>query len=189
MAGDDAQPGPWPADEVPPEIAGARETVIEAFEATAALYGVKRSCGRIYGLLYFADEPLSLDELAEQSGYAKSTVSTVASTLERYYLVHRRSRPGAGKRVFYEAQRDWWYALEQLFAREGAREVATMRRAIETAETALDKHDGQLPPGERERFEELSAFYDGVETLVEVAERHSIEELLAAVAALEDESA
>ena len=47
----------------------ARERVIESLEQSAEVYGLSRSSGRIYGVLYFADGPLSIPELVERTGY------------------------------------------------------------------------------------------------------------------------
>ncbi|MFC7057780.1 GbsR/MarR family transcriptional regulator [Halovenus salina] len=120
------------------EVERAREEVIEAMATTAEMYGTKRSLGRLYGILYFADGPLSLDDLAERSDYAKSTVSSAMSTLERYYLVKRRSLPGEGKRAFFEAEREWWDVMKRLLETEGQREIVTMNRALDTAQQRLE---------------------------------------------------
>jgi DNA-binding transcriptional regulator GbsR (MarR family) len=104
------------ADDSAGTVAGdaevARETVIDAIERSAEVWGMKRSYGRLYGILYFALEPLSLDTLTERSGYAKSTVSSAMKTLERYHLIHRQSIPGEGKKAYFEAEMDFWYVLQ-----------------------------------------------------------------------------
>lgn len=165
----------------------AREEVIEAFATTAEMYGTRPSYGRLYGVLYFAREPLSLDELAERSGYAKSTVSTAMSTLERYYLVKRRSLRGEGKRAFFEAERDWWYALEQVLEQEGSREIETMTRALDSAEKRLEESDSDRSGADLERVRDLQQFYRQAAFLVEVFSSRSVEQLLAMIAFLDDE--
>ncbi|WP_423746585.1 hypothetical protein V5735_20210 [Haladaptatus sp. SPP-AMP-3] len=67
-------------------IEDAREEVVEAMAQSADIYGLKRSYGRLYGILFFADEPLSLDELVDESEYAKSTVSTAMQKMNRLHL-------------------------------------------------------------------------------------------------------
>lgn len=116
----------------------ARERVIDAFERSAEIYGLNRSYGRLYGILYFAHEPLSLDELADESGFAKSTVSTGMKELERFHMVHRRSVSGEGKKAFFEPERDFWHILKQFLDREVRREIDTMARALDDAEAALE---------------------------------------------------
>ncbi|PHQ46077.1 transcriptional regulator, partial [Halorubrum sp. C3] len=77
----------------------ARERVIESMEQSAEVYGLSRSAGRIYGVLYFSEEPLSIPELVDETGYAKSTISNVTRTLTRIGMIHRRSSEGGGRRV------------------------------------------------------------------------------------------
>ncbi|MFB6176837.1 MAG: GbsR/MarR family transcriptional regulator, partial [Halobaculum sp.] len=99
-------------------VAEAREKIVEAMERSAEIYGLNRSYGRLYGLLFFADEPVSLDELVAESGYAKSTVSTAMKDMERLHLVYRRSIPGEGKKAFFEAERDFWTVFQEFLRRE-----------------------------------------------------------------------
>lgn len=124
----------------------ARERVIEAFERSAEIYGLSRSYGQLYGLLYFADGPASLDQLVEASGYAKSTVSTTLKDMERLHLVYRRSVPGEGKRAFYEAERDFWTVVREFLRREVRREIDTMGRALADAEETLETAAEASPP-------------------------------------------
>jgi DNA-binding transcriptional regulator GbsR (MarR family) len=152
--------------ETPAVVEDAREEVIAAFERSAEVYGLNRSYGRLYGILYFEDEPVSLDELADRSGYAKSTVSTVMRKMERLHFAHRRSVPGEGKRVFFEAERDFWYIVQRLVEQEGMREIEIMQRALTSA--IEDLEDAEDPAAERdlERVRSLKATYDRWESLV-----------------------
>lgn len=106
-------------------------------ERSAEIWGLNRSYGRLYGILFFADEPISLDAVVERSGYAKSTVSTAMKKMQRMHLVHRRSIPGEGKKAFYEAERDFWTVLQEFLRREVRREIDTMSRSLDKAEEHL----------------------------------------------------
>lgn len=167
------------------DVMAARQEVIDAMATTAEVYGAKRSYGQLYGILYFAQEPLSLDELAERSGYAKSTVSTAMSALERYYLVYRRSLPGEGKRAFFEAERDWWTVIEQVLETEGQREIATMTRALDVAENHLEGSEQAQADADLERVQELQQYYEQIEQLVDLLSEVSSEQLLSLVELLD----
>lgn len=170
------------------DVDEAREAVIEAIAATFELYGLQRSNGWLYGILYFAEGPLSLDELVERSGYAKSTVSTAMTTLERYYMVRRRSIPGEGKRVFFEAERDWWRVVDEFVQTEGRRELSTMTRALDTAEQRLEESDGERAETDLERVRQLKQFYRQTERLVDVLSNYSPEELITALELLDEQA-
>jgi DNA-binding transcriptional regulator GbsR (MarR family) len=163
------------------DIEAAREEVIEAMARSAEVYGAKRSYGRLFGILYFADDPLSLDELVEESGYAKSTVSTAMSTLERFHLVQRRSVPGEGKRAFFEAEEDFWYIFQQFLDQQVRREIEMMSRALETAEATLEAADDEQSQADLERVRELHQVYDRSERMVDVVTSERLDRLASLV--------
>ncbi len=165
-SGDDADP-----------VAAAREEVIEALERSAEVYGLNRSYGRLYGILFFENAPVSLDELVEESGYAKSTVSTAMKTMERLHLVHRRSLPGEGKKAFYEAETDFWHVVQEFLRREVQREIDLMSRALESAETKLEDADSERAEEDLERIRSLKKTYDRSQTLVNLLTGRSIDRL------------
>ncbi|SFH38209.1 DNA-binding transcriptional regulator GbsR, MarR family [Halorubrum aquaticum] len=156
----------------------ARERVIESMERSAEVYGLTRSAGRLYGVLYFADGPLSIPELVEETGYAKSTVSNVTRTLTRVGLVRRRSSEGGGRRVRFAAERDVWFVLQDVLRQYGQREVETTLRAIRRAESELPDDDSlDAVVHDRERVEDLRETYEDVAEVVRLASEYSASEL------------
>jgi len=159
-----------------------REEVIESMERSAEVYGLSRSAGRVYGALYFAADPLSIPELVEETGYAKSTISNVTRKLTRIGLIRRRSSGGGGRRVQFEPETDPWFVVQDVFQQYVAREMATTRRTLDRATDRLDDEDET-----HDRIEELAETYDGFERLLELAMEHSIDDLIAAIEAYEEE--
>ncbi len=156
----------------------AREEVIDAMERAAEIYGVSRSYGRLYGILYFAEEPVSLDALAEESGFAKSTVSSTTRELQRLHLVRRRSVPGEGKRAFYEAERDFWAVCQDLLDRQARREIDTMLRSLETAAERLEAADGDQAERDLQKVRDLQRTYRLGRRLVSALTGSSAERLV-----------
>ncbi|EMA27704.1 GbsR/MarR family transcriptional regulator [Haloarcula japonica] len=154
------------------DSAVARERVIESMEQSAEVYGLSRSAGRIYGVLYFASDPLSIPELVDETGYAKSTVSNVTRTLSRVGLIHRRSSTGGGRRVRFEAEREVWFILQDVFQQYIQREVQTTLRTIRRAEE-------QVPEDAREQepIQNLRETYEDLEEIVQLASEYSAAEL------------
>lgn len=153
-----------------PDAAAARERVVQAMERTAERYGLNRSCGRIYGILYFADDPRSLDDLATESGYAKSTVSTATRTLERLGLVRRRSRPETDRRAYFEAERDVRGVLADVLNSHADRELAELGRTLEAAQTVLETDEGEHTT-DLDRVTELRAIVEEVGALATLLSR------------------
>ncbi|WP_058991898.1 GbsR/MarR family transcriptional regulator [Haloarcula sp. CBA1127] len=158
----------------------ARERVIESMEQSAEVYGLSRSAGRIYGVLYFAAEPLSIPELVDKTGYAKSTVSNVTRTLSRIGLIHRRSSEGGGRRVRFEAEREVWFILQDVFQQYIQREVQTTLRTIRRAEEEVP-----ADTREQERVRNLRETYEDLEEIVQLTSEYSAAELREALEAYE----
>ncbi|WP_185819461.1 GbsR/MarR family transcriptional regulator [Salibacterium salarium] len=53
----------------------ARDVMESAIAQSMVIYGVTLSVGRIYGILYFANEPLSIDDITVQVAMSKASVS------------------------------------------------------------------------------------------------------------------
>lgn len=155
------------------DSAVARERVIESMEQSAEVYGLSRSAGRIYGVLYFSEEPLSIPTLVEETGYAKSTVSNVTRTLTRIGLIHRRSSEGGGRRVQFEAEREVWFILQDVFQQYVQREIQATLRTIRRAEEQLSETDTQ----DRERIQNLHETYDNLQEIIQLASKYSAAEL------------
>jgi DNA-binding transcriptional regulator GbsR (MarR family) len=74
--------------------------MIESFVRAAALIGLPRSIGEIYGLLYCAREPLNFDEIAERLSISRGSVSQGLKTLRQIGAVKVAYRPGSRKDHF-----------------------------------------------------------------------------------------
>lgn len=158
-------------------VSEARAEVIDAFEHSAEIYGLNRSYGRLYGILFFENGPISLDELVEKSSYAKSTVSTAMKQMEQLHLVDRRSIPGEGKKAFYEAETHFWRVVQEFLRREVQREIEIMTRALDSAEEHLEEIDGERAEPELERIRSLKKTYGRSQTLVRILTSTSIDHL------------
>lgn len=151
----------------------ARERVIESMEQSAEVYGLSRSAGRIYGVLYFSEEPLSIPELVDETGYAKSTISNVTRTLTRIGMIHRRSSEGGGRRVQYTAEREVWFILQDVFQQYVQREIQTTLRTVQRAQAQLPDDS----ENETERIEELRGTYEDLQEIVTLASDFTAAEL------------
>ena len=163
------------------EHMGLREDVIESLEQSAEVYGLSRSAGRVYGELYFADRSLSIPELVERTGYAKSTVSNVTRKLARVGLIRRRSSDGGGRRVRFEPETDIWFVVQYVLQQYVHREMQGSQRTLDRARERLDELPTRAMQTDRERVEELAATYDQLQTLLELAMDHSPDELIEAI--------
>lgn len=169
--------------------AAIKEDVIESMEQSAEVYGLSRSAGRVYGVLYFAEEPLSIPELVDETGYAKSTISNVTRKLTRIGLIHRRSSEGGGRRVEFEPETDLWFVIQDVLQQYLHREITGTQRALDRSRDRLEAAESTGEEGiDDARLAELQESYAELQEVLEKAMDHSIREIIEALDEYEKES-
>ncbi|MCM3567360.1 GbsR/MarR family transcriptional regulator [Neobacillus mesonae] len=92
----------------------ARERVIDAISQNMHLYGVTESVGRLYGALYFQEDPMTLDEMKDELGMSKTSMSTSVRNLMDLKMVDKVWRKGVRKDL-YQAEPDWYQTFIDFF--------------------------------------------------------------------------
>jgi DNA-binding transcriptional regulator GbsR (MarR family) len=92
----------------------ARERVIDAISKNMNLYGVTESIGRLYGAMYFQEGPLTLDEMKEELGMSKTSMSTSVRSLVELKMVGKVWKKGVRKDL-YQAEPDWYQTFIDFF--------------------------------------------------------------------------
>jgi len=88
-------------------IEQTRTMVIDAIAQNMNLYGITPSAGRLYGLLFFSDKPLTLDEMKEELGMSKTSMSTSVRSLLDLNMVEKVWVKGERKDL-YKIKEDWY---------------------------------------------------------------------------------
>jgi DNA-binding transcriptional regulator GbsR (MarR family) len=113
-----AVPGPDPThvlDEVEQEFVGL-------WRRMSALWGVNPTMGAIHGLLFISGEALSMDDVMERLGIARSNASMNLTQLVEWGLVRRVHQRG-DRRDYYESLRDVWEMFTLVAAQRKRREI------------------------------------------------------------------
>lgn len=92
----------------------ARDRFIQEISKNMYLYGITESIGRLYGTVFFAEEPMTLDEMSKELGMSKTSMSTGIRMLSESDMVERVWRKGVRKDL-YECEEDWYKAFSALF--------------------------------------------------------------------------
>ncbi|MBE3590772.1 MAG: MarR family transcriptional regulator [Firmicutes bacterium] len=176
----------------------ARELLIEALGRQSAFWGLGKAPGEIYAVLYLAGRPLSLTEVAEALGVTKGAVSLAVRPLEQLGMV-RRSWRRADRRVYFEAETDFWRIGLAVLSRRQRPEFEASFRLVEEAEAALAAAAGDAAadaePGDPEaaeaahalrRVRALRDFYRALDDVVDALVRLQPRELERFAAALAD---
>lgn len=114
------------------EIKKINEGIIEAFGHGISMFGMNGTLGRILGLLFFADEPMSLDEMAKELMVSKATISINIRILEDLATVYKVWKKGSRK-DYYTAERDFDKILQGAIRRRASFQMDLFHGAIKEA--------------------------------------------------------
>ena len=73
------------------------------FGEMGSRWGINRTVGQIYALLYLSDEPLNADDIVERLGVSRSNVSMGLKELQAWNLVRRPAQAGRPTRLLLHA--------------------------------------------------------------------------------------
>lgn len=113
-----------------------RNFFIEALGRIFALYGLPDALGHIYGLLFLADRPLGLDDIAQDLGVSKSTVSNNIRLLEGVAYVRKVWVKGS-RRNYYEVERNMSKVAMETIQKNYEKELEIVVRTSESCKDLL----------------------------------------------------
>jgi DNA-binding transcriptional regulator GbsR (MarR family) len=106
-------------------------------------WGINRTVGQIYALLYVSDKPLNADDIVEAIGCSRSNTSMALKELQAWRLVKLQHLPG-DRREYFSTPEDVW-AIFKTLAEE------RQKREVEPTLTMLRGAIMESPSGEAER--------------------------------------
>ncbi|WP_253286617.1 GbsR/MarR family transcriptional regulator [Virgibacillus sp. MSJ-26] len=110
------------------------ERFIQVIAKNMTLYGVTPSIGRLYGAIYFSEEPMTLDDMRDALEMSKTSMSTGVRTLSEMNMVESTFKKGVRKDL-YQSDEDWYKSFTSLF---GDRWRQHTESNIEEANQAID---------------------------------------------------
>lgn len=162
-----------------------RKRVIETIGKNMDLYGVALSTGHLYGLLFFADKPMTLDEMGMEMKMSKTSMSTGVRTLLDLKMVNKVWEKGSRKDL-YEVEYDWYQTFTDYFAIKWRKAVESniliLRRSAEEMKKALaDEPEGPLRQVMEEdiaKMKEAVRYYKWMDRLIDAMESGEIYKLV-----------
>lgn len=132
-------------------------------------WGVNRTIGQIYALLFVSDRPLNAEQITEALGVSRSNVSMGMRELESWRLVRKKHLPG-DRRDHFAAPDDVWEIVRILAEERRRREVdptLTLLRDVlmETPTSAQERHAQGRMREMLELIELLTGWAADVQTL------------------------
>lgn len=98
------------------------ERFVLHFGEMGSRWGVNRTVGQIYALLFITPRPLTADEIAEALGFSRSNVSLGLKELQSWRLIRMGHQVG-DRRDYFETPKDVWEIFRILMEEKRCREI------------------------------------------------------------------
>jgi len=139
------------------------------FGEMGSRWGINRTVGQIYALLFLSERPLPADEIAAQLGFSRSNVSMGLKELENWRLIKLQHLPG-DRREHFTTPDDVWAIVRTLAEERRKREVdptLTLLRdtLMQTPRSDAEKHAHQRMESLHEVISLLTGWMDDVQKL------------------------
>jgi DNA-binding transcriptional regulator GbsR (MarR family) len=164
------------------ELEKARERVIDSISQNMNLYGVTPSIGRLWGLLYFQNQPMTLDEMKNELGMSKTSMSTSVRHLMDLNMVDKVWKKG-NRKDLYIAEEDWYQTFIDFFSIKWRNSVADNMNAIEKSLSELNRlcessgHSEEMVSeinSDIEKLHQALDYYEWLNRLIDSLESHEV---------------
>jgi DNA-binding transcriptional regulator GbsR (MarR family) len=142
---------------------------VSHFGEMGSRWGVNRTVGQIYALVFISERALNADEIAEALEFSRSNVSMGLKELQSWRLVRLRHIPG-DRREYFEAPADVWEIFRVLAEERRRREIeptqSMLRMAIlEEATSPAERHAQERMRQMHDLIDRLMTWFDDVQKL------------------------
>ena len=157
----------------PADRARTLSPVVRSFVAhfgeMGSRWGINRTAGQIYALIFVAPSPLNADDIAERLEFSRSNVSMGLKELQSWRLINLRHLPG-DRREYFDAPGDAWEVFRTLAEERRRREVeptlSMLRNALlEAPASEQDRVALERMRGMHDLIELTTTWFDEVQRL------------------------
>ena len=137
------------------------------FGEMGSRWGINRTVGQIYALLFLSSEPLNAETITAALGVSRSNTSMGLKELQSWNLVRLKHVPG-DRRDYFTTPDDLWEIVRTLVAERKKREIdptLTKLRELEMSGPAGDDYAEARIAELRELIEMMTGFYAEMERL------------------------
>ena len=142
---------------------------IAHFGEMGSKWGINRTVGQIYALIFISQRALNADDIAETLEFSRSNVSMGLKELQAWRLVRLRHQPG-DRREYFEAPADVWEIFRVLAEERRRREIeptlSMLRMALlEESGTEAERHAQARMKDMHDLIDRLMTWFDDVQKL------------------------
>jgi DNA-binding transcriptional regulator GbsR (MarR family) len=148
------------------------------FGEMGSRWGINRTVGQIYALLFVSERPLNADEIAEALDFSRSNVSMGLKELDSWRLVKLQHLPG-DRREYFSAPEDVWLIFRTLADERRKREIDPTLSMLRDALLAEPEHEADRHAQARMRqMHELIELVTNWFTDVQRLDEHTLRQLM-----------
>ena len=142
---------------------------VSHFGEMGSRWGINRTVGQIYALIFISQRALNADEIAEALEFSRSNVSMGLKELQSWRLVRLKHLPG-DRREYFEAPGDVWEIFRVLAEERRRREIEPTLSMLRTALLQQPSNDADRHAQARMRqmhdlIDRLMNWFDDVQKL------------------------
>lgn len=155
--------------EIPTNLSPLVQSFVLHFGEMGSRWGINRTVGQVYALLYISPKPLCADDIVESLGISRSNVSMSLKELQAWNLAILKHFPG-DRRDFFTTPEDVWQILRTLAEERKKREIdptlSVLREILmEKPENEEERHAQKRIDEMKTLIEQLTGWYDDVKKL------------------------
>lgn len=145
------------------------QTFVLHFGEMGSRWGISRTVGQIYALLFLSPEPLNAEDICDRLGFSRSNVSMGLKELQAWNLVRHKHLPD-DRRDYFHTPDDVWEIVRILAEERKKREIdptlTVLRDLSMQAPANAEEEHAQARMGEMaEMIELLTGWYEDVRRL------------------------
>lgn len=145
------------------------KSFVSHFGEMGSRWGINRTVGQIYALIFVSPRPVNADEIAEALEFSRSNVSMGLKELQAWRLVRLRHQAG-DRREYFDAPTDAWEIFRTLAEERRRREIeptlSMLRNALlEQPGTEEDRIAQERMKGMHDLIELMTTWFEDVQRL------------------------
>lgn len=147
------------------------DAALRAADAVGALmesWGFKRNMGRLWGILYLENRPLSAAEIGERLSLSAGAVSMLINEMQEWGAIKKALVLGE-RREYFEAETSIWKMVSRVFRERELQWIHAAAESFEAARGALEAAPVE-PGADPERRALIEARITGLSQLAQVGD-------------------
>ncbi|MDH6429479.1 transcriptional regulator [Paenibacillus sp. FSL R7-0048] len=124
--------------------------MIDAIAQTMDLYGANYSFGQLYGIMFFEDRPMTLEEMKNVMNMSKSNMSYGVRSLMASKMVTKLEEK-RDRKDLYAVETDFFQTFKNFFGMKLQREIDVMKHALDVVIPELEGLVQAVDTSEEER--------------------------------------